>query len=428
MKDHSMAARIDVDASDSILAPSAPAISRENRVAPEYTMRTDEDAFRVLFASHPDPMWVYDLRTLAFLEVNDAAVAQYGYTRDEFLALSIADIRPPEDEGRLMDDLRQRRPALQHSGIWRHRRKDGQVFDVEITSHTITFAERAAALVIARDVTERRRVEEALREANRRMEEFLSIAGHELRTPLTSVLGNVQLAAQWLDEMRRADGADRGLSPTGRLDQVAMLLRRMERQGRVLSRLVNDVLDTSRIQAGRLALRPELCDLAALVREVVREHQQQASRRVLYLEVGDDVSTPVTADVERITQVLTNFLSNALKYAPPDQPITVGLHVAGAMARVWVRDAGPGLSAEERDQVWERFYRARNISHQDGSSVGLGLGLFISRTIVERHGGQTGVESVPGRGATFWFSLPVQSGDVPDAGGDRRAAGDESRT
>jgi two-component system cell cycle sensor histidine kinase/response regulator CckA len=118
--------------------------------------------FRVLFAANPLPMWVYDLETHAFLEVNDAAVAKYGYSRDEFLRMRITDIGPPEDIPALLANVAQQRTALQQSGHWRHRLKSGQLIDVEISSRTLRFAKRAAALVVAQDVTERLRAERDL--------------------------------------------------------------------------------------------------------------------------------------------------------------------------------------------------------------------------------------------------------------------------
>jgi signal transduction histidine kinase len=310
----------------------------------------------------------------------------------------------------------------------------------------------------------------ALREANRRMEAFLSIAGHELRTPLTSVLGNTQLAVQWVDQVhaeaedgrREAEVApDRSRLPSSvfRLEQVATLLRRVERQGRVLSRLVNEMLDITCIQAGRLALRPEPTDLATLVREVVQEHQDAAPQRTIDLEVPSGEEVSVCADAERLAQVLASYLSNALKYSAADQPVLVGLQyrrqatgdrrqaaggsiatspppapttaahprdpatalspvacrLSPGWARVWVRDGGPGLPAAEQARIWERFYRVPGLGHQDGASEGLGLGLHISRGLVERHGGQVGVVSTPGEGALFWFTVPLASSSQPSA-------------
>ncbi len=128
-------------------------------------LRENEERFRLMFASNPQPMWVYDLETLRFLEVNDAAIAHYGYSRKEFLSKTITDIRPDEDLPRLKDNLSRSRPEIQRSGHWRHRCKDGRIIDVEIVSHRLDFAGRPAAIVVAQDITERTRAEEALRES-----------------------------------------------------------------------------------------------------------------------------------------------------------------------------------------------------------------------------------------------------------------------
>lgn len=132
------------------------------------TLRASEASLRLLFASNPHPMWVYDLATLRFLEVNDTAIAYYGYSREEFLNLTLLDIYPPDEHERLRADLNQPRPALQHSGEWRHRLTDGRLIDVEITSHTLEFEGRPAVLVVAQDITERKRAEDALRESEAR--------------------------------------------------------------------------------------------------------------------------------------------------------------------------------------------------------------------------------------------------------------------
>jgi PAS domain S-box-containing protein len=129
-----------------------------------------------LFVANPVPMWVYDLETLAFLEVNDAAVAKYGYRRDEFLGMRISDIRPPEDVPALMADVARERTALQHSGHWRHRLKSGELIDVEISSHTLRFADRPAVLVVAHDVTARLRAERSLMDSEARKAAMLEAA------------------------------------------------------------------------------------------------------------------------------------------------------------------------------------------------------------------------------------------------------------
>jgi signal transduction histidine kinase len=113
------------------------------------------------------------------------------------------------------------------------------------------------------------------------------------------------------------------------------------------------------------------------------------------------------ADADRIGQVITNFLTNALKYSPEDQPVAVQVRTHGATVRVEVRDHGPGIAAEYHARLWERFFRVPGINHQSGSGLGLGLGLHICQTIIERHHGTVGVTSAPGKGSAFWFTLPL---------------------
>jgi PAS domain S-box-containing protein len=152
-----------------------------NRTDDERQRMTDalqqsEANFRTLFANNPHPMWVYDLTTLAFLDVNDAAVAHYGYTRAEFLQMDIRTIRPPDDVPRLLDYLAREHPVFQEASQWRHCRSDGQVFDVEIASHTLDFAGHQAALVVAQDITARKRAEEARQESELRFRQLADAA------------------------------------------------------------------------------------------------------------------------------------------------------------------------------------------------------------------------------------------------------------
>lgn len=143
-------------------------------------LRQSEEQFRLLFANNPLPMWVYDLDTLQFVEVNDAAVDHYGYSRDEFLSMRLSDIRPPEDVPRLVADVQAERPALSHSGEWRHRLKDGRIIDVEITSHTLAFGGRRAALVVAQDIAQRKRAEAQLHDLTQELEQRVALRTTEL--------------------------------------------------------------------------------------------------------------------------------------------------------------------------------------------------------------------------------------------------------
>ena len=137
---------------------------------------TSEEIFRLLFHHHPIPMWVYDLKTLAYLEVNNAAVEKYGYSREEFLSMTLKEIRPPEDVARLINDAGKKRPELQHSGEWRHQLKDGRTIDVEINSHTLEFNGHKAALVMAQDITDRKQAVELLQSSERRYRRLFEAA------------------------------------------------------------------------------------------------------------------------------------------------------------------------------------------------------------------------------------------------------------
>jgi signal transduction histidine kinase/PAS domain-containing protein len=284
----------------------------------------------------------------------------------------------------------------------------------EYTAEEMALAEaiaKLAALVIERErlLYERAKAqanELALREANRRMDEFLGVVGHELKTPLTAINGNIQLAERQLKKSINEDGtfAD---DLSSKLELVQNLLGRAGRQVKLQNRLVGDLLDVSSIQANKIALRLEPCDLASIVREAVQDQSQMASTRIIRLQLPAEATVPVLADLDRIGQVITNYMSNALKYSPADRPIEVSLAVEGKMARVSVRDEGPGLSAEEQQSIWERFYQVERVKTQSGSAGGLGLGLHICRTIIEQHQGQVGVQSTPDEGSTFWFTLPL---------------------
>jgi len=174
----------------------------------------------------------------------------------------------------------------------------------------------------------------------------------------------------------------------------------------VQSRLINDLMDASRIQADKLALSPQTRDLVTIIREVWEEQCQVTPRRTITLEVQTQEPLLVCVDSERIAQIVSNYLTNAIKYSPEAEPITIGLNVEGPNVCVWVRDHGIGLSEEVQQHIWDRFYQVQG--RERGSRVaGLGLGLYICQTLVRRHGGTVGVDSKVGEGSRFWFTLPL---------------------
>ena len=177
------------------------------------------------------------------------------------------------------------------------------------------------------------------------------------------------------------------------------------RQIDIQTRLINDLLDVSRITINTLKLKLRRCELGSIVRETVKDWRVIAPERSLLLEVPAHPAVHVLADRDRISQVVSNYVTNALRYSSPDQPIRIGLTTEEDVARVWVRDQGPGLSAEAQKEIWQRFHQVREVPVLSGSGKGLGLGLYICQMLIGQHQGEVGVESTPGEGSTFWFTL-----------------------
>ncbi|HEV2461670.1 MAG TPA: ATP-binding protein [Ktedonobacterales bacterium] len=306
----------------------------------------------------------------------------------------------------------------------RMRALDGRELDVTISAAPLRDGDRrvVGAVSVIHDVTMRRRLEYEREEAHahelaayelsRRKDEFLSILSHELRTPLTTLQGYTQLLTSsfdaWQPREREEDGAARLARAVA---QARTLLAYAEVSLQRLTRLADDLVDDARIREGRLLLRLAACDLGAIVGASLEELRALEVHRTIRLELPTAQPVPVVADAERISQVVTNYLTNALKYSKEDRPILVRLQVereaTGDLGRVAVRDEGPGLSLSDQAHLFERFPRIEGTAVQSGSGVSLGLGLYICKAIVEAHGGQVGVESAVGQGSTFWFTLPL---------------------
>jgi PAS domain S-box-containing protein len=262
-------------------------------------------------------------------------------------------------------------------------------------------AERAAlaienAKLYTEQVDARRKVEDL----SRLKDEFLSIASHELRTPVTSIKGYTQLARMLIRE------GDLSTSE----EYLAIALDQIDR----MSRLILELLDVSRIETGRLEIRREQITWPAFVREVVHRHHTAVSDRRFHVSLPDQAKA-VSGDRDRLEQVLGNLLENAVKYSPDGSDVTVTVEDRGDMLVTAVCDRGIGIPADELNLVFERFHRGRHVSSTNYG--GLGLGLYITRQIIERHGGTIWVESREGQGTTFYFSLPAveQNAAVPQS-------------
>ncbi|HZQ98659.1 MAG TPA: ATP-binding protein [Chloroflexota bacterium] len=243
------------------------------------------------------------------------------------------------------------------------------------------------------------RLYQATQEALAVREEFLSVAAHELKTPMTSIVGYTQMA---LAQLERPAGVD--------LERLGTVLRALEQQAAKFGGLVSQLLDLSRIEGGQLALERAMTDLSRLVEDVVARARLGSSRHTI--NVHAPATVPAFVDPVRVEQVLTNLLSNAVKFSPAGGAIDVEVSTAEPrVVSIAVRDRGIGIPAEHQPRIFDRFYRVRT----NGGLAGMGLGLFISRQIVELHGGRIGVESPPGGGARFVVTLPVAA-DGPDTG------------
>jgi signal transduction histidine kinase len=284
------------------------------------------------------------------------------------------------------------------------------------------------AVTDVRDVTEHNRLErereaahaneQVAHEASQRMEEFVATAAHDLRAPLGTTVGYLDLAQRKTE--RLAQAVPEGNPELARqITAVRARLDEADHSAARLCRLLNILFDTAAIRAGKLELHRTSCDLVALVREQVEAQRLVAPARTIHLRLpADGEPVLVEADADRIGEVVTNYLSNALKYSPPDRPVDVSVEARRAQARVAVCDAGPGIPKAERARVWELYHRAPGAAPQQVSAQGgsLGLGLYVSKAIVEAHGGRVGVRSAVGKGSTFWFALPL-SGTVAGPAG-----------
>ena len=380
--------------------------------------------------------------------VNKQMCANLGMTSEEILAGNVWNFDPdfgPEQLAELRSKLREDGWAVFES---RHRRKDGSFYPVEVSTSCVHFDGQDYTVGFSRDITERKRAEQELRHLNEELElrvqqrtaellaakteaeranhaksEFLSRMSHELRTPLNAILGFGQLMA-----LEKRDA------------RSTLHVREILNAGRHLLELINEVLDLARVESGSLSVSPEPVALLPTMAECVALLRPQAQARGVQLPepVPGCDAVHVRADRTRLKQVLLNLLSNAVKYNRPQGRVEVACTIeaqgnAGAReVRIDVGDNGPGLTAQQCARLFVAFER---LDADERRVEGTGIGLALSKRLVELMGGTIGVDSTPGTGSTFWLRLPL-SDAVPAPGSDgpdaapppaQPAAGDPAR-
>ena len=364
--------------------------------------RTDElessgQRYRLLFESNPHPMWVYDQHTLAFLTVNDTAIRSYGYTREEFLSMTLKDIRPEEDVPKLMEVTATPAAGLNREGPWRHRKKDGQIISVDITEQPLVFGERPACLVMATDITDRLRLEEQFRQAQR-MESIGRLAGgvaHDFNNMLTVING--------YSEMLLNDAS------TGNASREALL--EIREAGERAAELTRQLLAFSRQQVLQLSV--------INVNTVVQETETFLRRLI-----GEDVTLTtrlasdlclIQGDARQLQQIIMNLAVNSRDAMPNGGTLlieTVNVTLddehqnehhqvkAGEYVMIAVTDTGEGMSPEVQERIFEPFYTTK------GLGKGTGLGLATVYGMVKHAGGWIWVCSELKQGTTFKIYFP----------------------
>lgn len=371
----------------------------------EAEARESEERYRSLYVNTPVMMHSIDAEG-RLVSVSNAWLEALGYTREEVLGRRSVEFLTAESRKYASEVVL---PEFFATGVskdvpYQFIKKSGEVIDVLLSA----ICERDAdgkvlrSLAVLIDVTLRKRAEETkarlyreAQEAIRVRDDFLAIASHELRTPLTPLALRLQVIER---KLRQGEDVDAGL--------VAKALRQIDQ----LTNLISDLLDVSRIQAGRLLLHREPVSLRAVVEHLIAEHNlTNPKHQVALTAPGEDLV--VTADRARLAQVVTNLLDNAAKYSPPDSVIHVRLAREDGTAVLSVADNGIGIPKEQQAMLFERFFRAKNAPISGYG--GLGLGLYITRDIVERHGGRIWVESEVGHGSTFSVALPLDRERTP---------------
>lgn len=349
----------------------------------EECLRLSENRYRRLFEASRDGILIVDPCTGTITDANSSMTELLGYTHEQLLGQELWHIGLLQNREATLDALRelQEKHVLRYETVLLHT-TEGQRRALEIVCNLYQENGHDVIQCNIRDITERKELE-------RRKDEFISMASHELKTPVTSLKGFLTL----LQRRLTTQGEEKGLH----------YLARMDAQVHRLTKLINDLLDLSKMQTGQLVYREERFAVDALVQEIVEN--VQGTTQTHHLRLEGQTQTEMFGDRDRIGQVLINLLNNAIKYSPQADTVLVHVSQDHNQAHVSIQDFGIGIAKEHQHKVFERFYQVTDAAGK--TYPGLGLGLYISCQIVRRHGGQLWVESEKGEGATFHVTLPL---------------------
>jgi len=372
----------------------------------DVSLGASEVRYRQLFEDSPQPMWIFDYETLRILDVNKASIRHYGYSRDEFLSIALTDLLPPQDVPALLKAETEARKGLEVKPDWQHLKKDGTVIDVELARHNLLFDGKQAAMVLSTDVTERKRTEREIRKlnqqlerrvsertaqleaANKELEAFCYSVSHDLRAPLRSVRGFSEVLLE-----RYADKLD----PRG-----CEFLRRACQSSQQMDLLVEDLLKLSRV--GRSELKRQTVNLSALTESIAAELRVLEPKRQVTFIITPDLKAQGDERLLRI--VMENLLRNAWKFTGRQPQAVIEFDVLKEpSAAFFVRDNGAGFDMAYATRLFGAFQRL----HSTSEFPGTGIGLATVQRIINRHGGRAWAEGQIDKGATFYFTLPVDA-------------------
>jgi len=376
-----------------------------------------ESRFRELLEAAPDAIVEVD-KEGRLAVVNRVAERLFGYSREELLVMNVDALLPDALRGAhtAHRNAYWASPSTRPMGrnyVLSARRKDGTEIPVEISLSPVLTENGFRVTAIIRDVTDRRLAEERLRAANQQLEmrnreieradrlksEFLASMSHELRTPLHTIIGFTELLEEETE------------GPLN--EKQKRFLGHVHRDSVHLLELINDILDLSKIESGRMELELHTLDAAEIATAAASGMENAARAKNIELENGVFDKCLVVADRLRLREILTNLLSNAVKFTPEGGSVRMEAARDGRMIRFVVSDTGIGITSEDQSVIFDKFRQVASTTR--GVREGTGLGLAIVRHLVELHGGQVSVESTPGRGSRFSFTIPADpAGSRPE--------------